>query len=179
MATSPTRSSAPDLGGALARNIKALEDRRREEAAKATPQERIAQAVTRFTGSMRFVYLHLILFGGWIAANFGMVPGVPRFDPSLVMLAMVASVEAIFLSTFVLISQNRMENEASARAELDLQISLLTEHELTHVAKLLASIAARLGIPEEDHPELQEVQAAVAPEAVIDAIAAEQDQQRG
>ncbi|MBR0654168.1 DUF1003 domain-containing protein [Plastoroseomonas arctica] len=177
-ATTTTTTAAPDLGSALTRNIKVLEQRRRDAAAREKPEQRVAQAVTRFTGSMRFVYLHLALFGCWIAINVGLVPGVPRFDASLVILAMVASVEAIFLSTFVLISQNRMENEASARAELDLQISLLTEHELTHVAKLLAAIAERLGVPEAQHPEVQEIQSAVAPEAVIDAIAAEQAQLR-
>jgi len=169
-----TTKAAPGLGAALTRNIETLEQRRREAMARASTQQRVAQAVTRFTGSMRFVYLHLALFGSWIAINVGLVPGVPRFDDSLVILAMVASVEAIFLSTFVLISQNRMEAEASARAELDLQISLLTEHELTHVAKLLAAIAERLDIPEVREPEMQEIQSVVAPEEVIDAIEARQ-----
>ncbi len=123
---------------------------------------------------MLFVYLHLALFGGWIAINLGLVPGVPRFDESLVILAMAASVEAIFLSTFVLISQNRMAAEANERAELDLQISLLAEHELTHLGKLLAEIAERVGVPGSQHAELKEVTSAIAPEAVADAIAAEQ-----
>jgi uncharacterized membrane protein len=77
---------------------------------------------------MRFVYLHVVLFGVWLLVNLGVVPGVPRFDPSFVVLAMVASVEAIFLSTFVLIMQNRMAATADKRADLDLHISLLTEH---------------------------------------------------
>ena len=96
-----------DLSSALRRNIEALEERRRQEAAAAPAEARVAEAITRFTGSMRFVYVHLALYGAWIAANLGAVPGVPEFDPSFVVLAMVASVEAIFLSTFVLISQNR------------------------------------------------------------------------
>ena len=80
---------------------------------------------------MRFVYLHLALFGGWIIVNLGLIPGLRPFDPSFVVLAMVASVEAIFLSTFVLISQNRMAAAADRRADLDLQVSLLAEHEIT------------------------------------------------
>ena len=79
---------------------------------------------------MRFVYLHIVLFGFWIIVNLSLVPGMPEFDPSLVILAMVASVEAIFLSTFILITQNRMSAAAEKRAELDLQISLLAEHEV-------------------------------------------------
>src|SRR5215213_2746570 len=129
-----------DLSSALRRNIEALEERRRQEAAAAPLEARVAEAITRFTGSMRFVYVHLALYGAWIAANLGAVPGVPAFDPSFVVLAMVASVEAIFLSTFVLISQNRMA-AADKRADLDLQISLLAEHEITKLAALVSAIA--------------------------------------
>ncbi len=94
-----------DLSSSLKRNIEALEGRRRQEAASATRQERLAEAITSST-SMRFVYLHLALYAAWILANLDIVSGVPKFDPSFVILAMEASVEAIFLSTFVLISQN-------------------------------------------------------------------------
>src|SRR2546423_15443630 len=95
----------PDtLSSSLKRNIEALEERRKQEAAASTREERLAEAITRFTGSMAFVYLHLALYGAWILLNLGLISGLPRFDPSFVILAMVASVEAIFLSTFVLIS---------------------------------------------------------------------------
>lgn len=167
----------PDsLTASLTRNIKALEDRRKREAAEATREERIAEAVTRFTGSMTFVYLHLALYGAWIAINLGLVPFIPKFDESFVILAMEASVEAIFLSTFVLISQNRMSAAADKRADLDLQISLLTEHELTKLSTLLVTIAERLEIRAAADPELQEVQKDVAPEAVLDEIEARQDE---
>src|SRR5437764_374709 len=82
------------LNSALKRNIETLRRRREEEEVRASADERLARAVTRFTGSMRFVYLHLVLYGGWIAANLGAVPGVARWDPSFVVLAMIASVEA-------------------------------------------------------------------------------------
>ncbi len=131
------------LNSSLRRNIEALQERRRQEAASSTPQERLAAAITGFTGSMPFVYLHLTLYGAWIAINVGLVPGLQAFDPSFVILAMEASVEAIFLSTFVLISQNRTAAEADKRADLDLQISLLTEHELTKLTWLVTSIAER------------------------------------
>jgi uncharacterized membrane protein len=55
------------------------------------------------------------MFGAWIVANLGVISGIPQFDPSFVILAMIASVEAIFLSTFVLISQNRMAHQALAK----------------------------------------------------------------
>src|SRR5919106_1093498 len=84
----------PGLSPVLERNIQALQRRRQREAEEATAEERIAEVITRFTGSMRFVYLHLAFFGFWIVANLGWVPGVPSWDPSFVVLAMVASVEA-------------------------------------------------------------------------------------
>jgi uncharacterized membrane protein len=154
----------------LERNIHALDERREREEANAGFQDRLAQAVTRATGSMAFVYLHLLLFGGWILANLGVIPGLPRFDPSFTILAMAASVEAIFLSTFVLITQNRMAAAAEKRAELDLQISLLAEHEVTKIAAMVAAIAERLGIPADADPEIAEIKQDVIPEAVLDEI---------
>jgi uncharacterized membrane protein len=158
------------LNSALSRNIEALQERRRAEAAAAPTQDKIAEAVTRFTGSLSFVYLHLALYAFWIFANLDWVPGVPRWDPTFVVLAMVASVEAIFLSTFVLITQNRMAAAAEKRAELDLQISLLAEHEVTKVVTMVSAIAEHLGIRHEAEGEIEELKRNVAPEAVLDAI---------
>jgi uncharacterized membrane protein len=103
----------------LERNIQTLSERRKREERQATIQEKIAEMITRFTGSMLFVYIHLVIFGFWIIANLGWIAGVPQWDEPFVVLAMGASVEAIFLSTFVLISQNRMQAAADKRADLD------------------------------------------------------------
>jgi uncharacterized membrane protein len=162
----------PGLSPVLERNIRALQLRREREEKEASAEERLAEAITRFTGSMRFVYLHLALFGFWVAANLGWVPGVPAWDPSFVVLAMVASVEAIFLSTFVLISQNRMAAAADKRADLDLQVSLLAEHEVTKLATLVSGIADRLGVETEADAEVEEIAQDVAPEAVLDELEA-------
>jgi uncharacterized membrane protein len=160
------------LSSVLERNIHALNQRRKHEDARATAQEKLAEAITRFTGSMLFVYIHVAIFGFWIVANLGWVPGVPKWDESFVVLAMWASVEAIFLSTFVLISQNRMQAAADKRADLDLQISLLAEHEVTRLVTLVAAIAERLGVRTEADHELHEIKRDVAPEAVLDEIEA-------
>jgi uncharacterized membrane protein len=160
----------PGLSPVLERNIRALQLRREREEKEASAEERVAEAITRFTGSMRFVYLHLALFGFWVAANLGWMPGVPAWDPSFVVLAMVASVEAIFLSTFVLISQNRMAAAADKRADLDLQVSLLAEHEVTKLATLVSGIADRLGVRTEADAEVEEIARDVAPEAVLDEL---------
>jgi uncharacterized membrane protein len=158
------------LNTTLTRNIEALQERRKAESASASIQDKIADAITRFTGSLKFVFLHLAVFGFWIVANLGWVPGVPQWDGSFVVLAMIASVEAIFLSTFVLISQNRMATLAEKRAELDLQISLLAEHEVTKVVAMVAAIADHLNVPHDAAGEIEELKRNVAPEAVLDAI---------
>ncbi|WP_211102436.1 DUF1003 domain-containing protein [Azospirillum brasilense] len=162
----------------LERNIQALHQRREREEVEATVEERIADAITRFTGSMTFVYLHLAFFGFWIIANLGWVPGVPRWDPSFVVLAMIASVEAIFLSTFVLISQNRMSEVASKRADLDLQISLLAEHEITKLTALVSSIADHMGVKTDVDSDLDVIKQDVAPEAVLDRIEAKKSSKK-
>ena len=160
---------APDgLNSLLLRNIERLREVQARETANAPVQERLAGAITRFTGSLRFVYVHAAIYGFWIVANLGWL-GIARWDPTFVVLAMIASVEAIFLSTFILISQNRMAAEADRRAELDLQVSLLAEHEVTKLVQLVSEIARRLDIAETS-PETEEMKRTVAPEAVLDAI---------
>jgi uncharacterized membrane protein len=160
------------LSSVLERNIQALSDRRRREEKQATTQEKLAEAITRFTGSMLFVYIHLAIFGFWIIANLNLSPGLPTWDESFVILAMWASVEAIFLSTFVLISQNRMQAAADKRADLDLQVSLLAEHEVTKLVALVSAMAERMGVRTEVDHELSEITKDVAPEAVLDEIEA-------
>jgi uncharacterized membrane protein len=161
---------ASGLTPVLERNIQALYQRRQREAEAASWQERVADAITHFTGSMIFVYLHLLVFGFWILANLHWIPGIPAWDESFVVLAMVASVEAIFLSTFVLISQNRMTADADKRADLDLQISLLAEHEVTKLTALVSDIADHLGVKTPVEQELEEVKRDVAPNRVLDRI---------
>ncbi len=163
-------STTGQFSRVLARNIDGLVAMRHEEERKRTTQERLSDAITRFTGSLRFVYIHAFLFGSWIIWNLGWIPGLPLFDPSFVVLAMVASVEAIFLSTFVLISQNRMQAQAEKRAELDLQISLLAEHEITQLMTVVDAVARRLGVELPGNSDIEEVKLDVDPRAVLNAI---------
>ncbi|WP_075217826.1 DUF1003 domain-containing protein [Mongoliimonas terrestris] len=166
------RRLEPDgLSPVLDRNIAALRRRRTEDQVKAGMQEKVAEAVTRFTGSMLFVYLHLAIVAGWVAVNLGLVPAVAPFDETFVILATAASVEAIFLSTFVLISQNRAAAAADRRADLDLQINLLAEHEITQLIGLTRAIADRLGVEAAGDPALDELERNVAPEKVLDELA--------
>jgi len=150
-------------------NIQTLMERRKKEERAKSAGERIADRITKFTGSMSFVYLHLFFFTIWIIWNAGLL-GLPAFDKSFVILAMFASVEAIFLSTFVLITQNRMNGAAEKRAELDLQISLLGEHEVTKMITLLNAIAKKINIENIDEAEIEELSQDVHPEHVLDTM---------
>jgi uncharacterized membrane protein len=171
----PEQDVNPQLARVVGRNIRALLERRQQEEQRKTLQERLADNITAFTGSMTFVYVHLVVFGAWIIINLGWIPGIPRFDPSFVVLAMAASVEAIFLSTFVLITQNRMAAIADKRADLDLQISLLAEHEVTRLLTLVRAMSQRMGIADADDPELNELAQDVAPEKVLDKLEAQEE----
>jgi uncharacterized membrane protein len=149
------------------RNIQALLEQRAGEEQRLGWQDRLAAAITRFCGSMTFVYLHAAVFGAWVAVNLGWIPNIPKFDPTFVVLAMVASVEAIFLSTFILITQNRMMSAADKRADLNLQINLLAEHEITRLIQMNARICEHLGIDTRDYPELPELAQDIKPEQVL------------
>lgn len=122
----PRNKAQIGMNEVLSRNIETLLEKRRSAERRASIQEKLADAITRFVGSMPFVYIHAVFFAIWGIVNLGWT-GLRPFDPSFVVLAMLASVEAIFLSTFILISQNRMSAIAQTRADLNLQISLLSE----------------------------------------------------
>lgn len=161
---------SPHMAKIVQRNIDALLERQVVEEVNKKFEERIADTVTRFTGSMLFVYIHLVLFGIWILWNTGIL-GLKPFDASLVILAMIASVEAIFLSTFVLISQNRMNEKADKRADLNLQISLLAEHEITRLITLNTAMAKKMGLQDAyEDEEIEELSKDVHPETVMDTI---------
>lgn len=150
-------------------NIETFAARRQAADESATLSQRISGTVTSFAGSVRFVVIHLALYGAWLALNLKAIPAIQPWDPSLAILALLASVEALFLSAFILIAQNRMATMADRRADLDLHISLLSEHELTRLADLTIRIAGHLGVPVDD-PELHEVTTRVEPAQVLDEI---------
>jgi uncharacterized membrane protein len=164
------------MNSVLRRNIEAVQRQRTQIERQAGVQERIAELVTAFAGSMWFVYLHALIVAGWVVVNHGWTP-LPPFDESFVLLATVASVEAIFLSTFILISQNRAAVAADRRADLDLQVSLLAEHEVTRILTICTEIAQAMHITAARDPALQELKQDVAPEEVLAEIQKSQDRQ--
>jgi len=157
----------PALNKVIERNIRTIIHLRTKAARGRSLQNRIADAITSFSGRMIFAYVHIIWFGVWILLNTGRL-GVHVFDPfPYGLLTMVVSLEAIFLSTFVLISQNRLGEETERRADLDLHIGLLTEHELTRVLQMLDAIQDKLGIVDHENSELADLEMETKPEDVL------------
>ncbi len=173
MAHDPSHDRAeqhPLLASILERNILTLIAQKERVAGRRSLQDKLADAITDFSGHMGFVYLHVVWFAGWIGWNLGAF-GARPFDPfPFGLLTMIVSLEAIFLSTFVLISQNRISDEADRRANLDLQIGLLTEHELTRALKMLDQLHRKLGVRQEAGSDLKELEAEVRPEDVLEEI---------
>jgi len=116
---------------------------------------------------MMFVYIHAAVLVAWISINLGWIPIIKPFDKSFVVLAMAASVEAIFLSTFILISQNRAASSDQRRADLNLQMNLLAEHEVTQLVKMVSALGRRLEIAEASDPSLEPLKRDVRPEDVL------------
>jgi len=165
--TADNAEDNPALSNVIERNIRTIIRLRRKAAGERGLQDRIADVITSFSGRMIFAYVHIIWFVVWILLNTGSF-GVPPFDPfPYGLLTMIVSLEAIFLSTFVLISQNRLSQDAEHRADLDMHIGLLTEHELTRVLQMLDAIQDKLGIENDQDSELADLEMETRPEDVL------------
>lgn len=167
MEAADTAEGNPALSNVIRRNIRTISHLRRQAAGERGWQDRIADVITSFSGRMIFVYAHIFWFVLWILLNTGQL-GVRPFDPfPYGLLTMFIYLEAIILSTFVLISQNRLSQAAEHRADLDMQIGLLTEHELTRVLQMLDGIQAKLGIVSDPDSDLADLEMETRPEDVL------------
>jgi uncharacterized membrane protein len=167
----PDAADNPLLSKVIERNIRTLIRLRLKADRARGVQDRISDSITTFSGQMVFVYVHIVWFGAWILVNTGRF-GIAPFDPfPYGLLTLVVSLEAIFLSTFVLISQNRLSEEAENRTNLNLQIALLTEHEVTRVLQMLDAIQDKLGIENHENSELADLEMETKPEDVLAEIA--------
>lgn len=134
-------------------NIESIIKLERAKRAERSKTDLIAEAVARFCGSMTFVWVHVVWFGLWITLN--LIPGVRHIDPfPFTFLTLVVSLEAIFLSTFILISQNHETKITERRNHLDLQINLLSEQENTKMIAMLQAIAEKVGANLENIPDV-------------------------
>ncbi len=164
----------PGLTEALGRNIEAVARRRAEDDAKAGRGVRLSTRISRLIGRMWFVYLHLGVLAGWLIVNLGLVSDIASFDPHFDLLGSLASVEAIFVALFILITQNHEAAANDRRDDLNLQVSLLAEHELTRLIKLNMAMAAKLGI-EREVDAIADLQHDVHPDDVLDTIERAED----
>ena len=143
-----------------------------------TSTDRIAEAIANFCGSMTFVWVHVIWFGGWILLN--LIPGVPHFDQfPFTFLTLVVSLEAIFLSTFILISQNLETRISERRSHLDLQLNMLSEQENTKMITILLAIAEKVGADLTHDPHLVALSEETMPERLVEQIKAREDKTTG
>jgi uncharacterized membrane protein len=112
-----------------------------------SPIDRVSQAITRFVGSWRFIIAHFLFFATWIVINTVPLAGGPPFDPyPFVFLNLMVVLETVFLSTFVLMSQNRQNRQSEHWAHLHLQVGLLAEQETTKMLEMLQAICHHLGL---------------------------------
>ncbi len=128
-------------------NIAAIAKLEEEALDRRRPTERQSDAIVKFIGSLKFLTLHLILVAVWSTVNLNLIPGVKAFDPfPFGILALFVASESVFLTIFVLISQNRMARQAERRSHLDLQVGMLAEQELTMMLQMLQKLCQHAGV---------------------------------
>ncbi len=165
---SPPLRSVEELTETNIRTIAQLEAASRGER---TLGDRTADSISRFCGSMKFIYFHVVWFAIWITANTThLAPAALRKDPyPFQFLTLVVSLEAIFLSSFIMISQNRQGLMDQRRNHLDLQINLLAEQESSKTLAMLEQIQQHLGMTDRD-PEVIVLEESTRPDALVHQI---------
>jgi uncharacterized membrane protein len=168
---SPAGPSAEQLTEQNVETVTRLEEAAREQR---TRSDRVAEKIANFCGSMMFVWVHVVWFGSWILLN--LIPGIQHVDPfPFTFLTLIVSLEAIFLSTFILISQNLDSRISQRRSHLDLQLNLLSEQENTKMIVMLHAIAARVGADLSQDPNLKALSEETEPERLIEQIEAREN----
>ena len=132
-------------------NIQTIAELEAKTSSKRSGLDCLSDRVSNFAGSSSFLLIHVAWFSGWIIMN---TTARRPVDPyPFTFLTFLVSLEAIFLTSFVLISQNHLEAQARRRAALDLQINLLAEREMTSVLRRVSAIAAHLGVSDDGADE--------------------------
>jgi uncharacterized membrane protein len=148
-------------------NVQRIAELERAHSAHRTAVERIVDGVAAAASRPAFIALHVAWFAAWLAIN----RGAAAFDPfPFSLLTLVVSLEAILLTAFILMAQNRMTAQADRRAELDLQINILAEQELTAILSVLTRLAAKADIDLSADPLLQRFLCATDVEGLADLL---------
>lgn len=157
------------VGDLTAENVRSIAQLEKAAQAQQTTADRVADRITRFCGSMPFVWVHVVWFTGWILFN--TILQAKPIDPyPFNFLTLIVSLEAIFLSTFIMISENRQSRIDERRSHLDLQINLLSEQENTKMLQLLEGISKKLGVDPSDDPDVAVLEQATRPQQLIEQI---------
>jgi uncharacterized membrane protein len=165
----PALSKNSELTKIVSANIDALIQMRKKDLEHQGHHAAFAAKITTFIGSIKFIYIHVAFYALWFAVNSRIFSAIPAFDPRpFVMLASISSIEAIFLATFILITQNRMQRLSEKRADLDVQINLLSEKEITQLMHLVAKVAMKLGV--ENDKKIEAFKEDIPAETVLDKI---------
>jgi uncharacterized membrane protein len=169
--TAPTKSLRKDSSPEwlTKQNVEAISKLETAAREQRTSGDRIADKIAQFCGSMTFVWVHIVWFGLWVGYN--LLPGVKHIDPfPFTFLTLVVSLEAIFLSTFILISQNHDSRISERRNHLDLQINLLTEQENTTMITMLRAIAEKVGADLSNDPRVEVMSEETQPDKLVEQI---------
>ena len=138
--------SAP-LSPTAKKNVETIARVEQQLVGRQTRMDRIGDAIARFFGTLRFIVAHVLFFIGWFAINLGLIRDIHPFDPyPYPFLGLVVGIEFIFLTTFVLMNQNLQARREEHWAHLNLQLAMLTEHEVTKNMQMLHQICKHLGL---------------------------------
>jgi uncharacterized membrane protein len=128
-------------------NIDAIAKLEHDALQRRTITERVGDFITKLVGNIVFLCVHLSFIALWSLVNLHLIPRIRVFDPfPFGVLSLVVSSESVFLTIFVLISQNRMARQSERRAHLDLQVSMLSEQELTTILTMLQKLCQHVGV---------------------------------
>jgi uncharacterized membrane protein len=162
----------PSLPTTAKKNVETIAQVEKQLLRQRSPMERIGEAIARFFGSLNFIVAHVFFIAGWIALNTGTFTRMQSFDPyPFTFLSFIVGIEFIFLTTFVLLNQKYQMRRAEQWSHLHLQLSMLTEQEVTKSMQMLDMICQRLrlGVSGQDQ-ELKEMAQVTSVTALVDEI---------
>jgi uncharacterized membrane protein len=148
----------PEVPSAVGEHIETIAELEQQWLRERKVGEHLGDALASALGSLEALVVHAIWFVAWIAVNLGAIPGVAPFDPfPFGLLTLVVSLEAIFLSLFLLVSQKRLTHQTEKRAHFDMQINMLAETEVTAILVLVRKLCHKLGVEELNEAELRDL----------------------
>jgi len=163
--------SKPRAPASVAQNIEKIVQAENEALQPRCRREAMTDAIGGFVGTISFIALQCLAFGGWIIVNAGALPRLAPFDPfPYPLLSLITSLEAVLLTAFVLIKQNRMGVIADRRDHLDLQVNLLTEQQATQIIQMLDRLSTHLDVDQHHDADSRELGRHVAVEHLVEEL---------